>query len=47
MQMVLKLVSNGFQVDADIIEVDAVWRLLFIVLGHWQGSDLTTEVLFF
>ena len=41
MQAVLKLMSKGREVDADIIEVDEVGRLLFIVLGRWQGSDLT------
>ena len=34
MQKVLKLVSNGLEVDADVIEADVVWRLLFIVLGR-------------
>ena len=33
--------SKGLEVDADIIEVDVVGQLLFIVLGRWQGSDLT------
>ena len=44
MQAVLKLMSKGLEVDADIIEVDVVGRLLFIVLGQWQGSDLTKNV---
>ena len=33
--------SKGLEVNADIIEVDVVGQLLFIVLGRWQGSDLT------
>ena len=37
MQMMWKVVSNGLEVDADVIEADVVWRLLFIVLGRWQG----------
>ena len=47
MQMVLNLVSNGFEVDADVVDAVVVWRLLFIVLGRWQGSDLTKVILKF
>ena len=47
MQMMWMLVSNGLEVDADVIEADVVWRLLFIVLGRWQGFDLTKNLLKF
>ena len=36
--------SKGLEVDADTIEVDVVGWVLFIVLGRWQGSDLTKNM---
>ena len=37
MQAVLKLMSNGFESGADIIEVDVVLRPLFISLVAGRG----------
>ena len=39
--------SKGLEVDADTSEADVLVRLLFIVLGLRQGSDLTKVLLQF